>query len=193
MGENARQQAGEVAGTVKEQAGNVVHEVTRQTQNLVDDAKQNLQQQARTRTDDLAQVLHRWSDQGHALARTDDPQSADARRYVEQASDKLSEVADHVEERGFDGLVDDVERFARRRPGVFLLGAGVAGFLVGRMMRGAAAGAPNGAHDGAAAPAPLPEPAPSITAPELQTGLTVGAPRELPGETPSPRTERGGR
>lgn len=197
IGESTKQHATEMAGTVKEQAGNVAQEVSHQTQNLVDDAKQNLQQQARSGTNELAQTLHRWSDQGHALARSDDPEAGDARRYVGQASDKLAELADHVEQRGFDGLVDDVQRFARQRPGVFLLGAGLAGFVVGRMLRGATAGATNGTSDGATPrPAPSPQPASSVAARQLdEGGVTVGAAREVGAGTASaPQTgpARGG-
>ena len=40
-----------------------------------------------------------------------------------------------LEDRGIEGVVDDVSRFARRRPGVFLLAAAGAGFVVGRFVR----------------------------------------------------------
>ena len=40
--------------------------------------------------------------------------------------------------------MQDVEGFARRRPGVFLVGAAVAGFLTGRVVRGARDAQSNG-------------------------------------------------
>ena len=52
--------------------------------------------------------------------------------------------ANRLEMSGPQGLVDDVSSFARRRPGAFLLAAGVAGFAVGRIARAGAAVA----HDG---------------------------------------------
>jgi hypothetical protein len=42
-----------------------------------------------------------------------------------------------VQQRGYDGMVEDAQRLARRRPGVFLAGAAVAGFAIGRLLRSA--------------------------------------------------------
>lgn len=58
---------------------------------------------------------------------------------AQQAQSVASTVADetsHVGTTGFDGMVDDVESFARRRPGAFLAGAAVAGFAASRLGRG---------------------------------------------------------
>jgi hypothetical protein len=44
-----------------------------------------------------------------------------------------------MEQGGAQGVVDDVTRFARRRPGVFLAGAAGMGFVVGRLVRAGAA------------------------------------------------------
>jgi hypothetical protein len=59
---------------------------------------------------------------------------------LDEAQHKLQRYVTSLEDRGPQALVDDVSRFARRRPGVFLLGAGLAGFAIGRVVRGAAAG-----------------------------------------------------
>ena len=40
-----------------------------------------------------------------------------------------------MRERGPDGVIQDVRRFARRRPGMFLLAAGVTGFAIGRIVK----------------------------------------------------------
>lgn len=58
---------------------------------------------------------------------------------AQQAQSVASTVADetsHVGTTGFDGMVDDVESFARRRPGAFLAGAAVAGVAASRLGRG---------------------------------------------------------
>ena len=54
-----------------------------------------------------------------------------------QAADRLHGVANWIGEREPGDLVEEVRRFARRRPGAFLLGAAVAGVVVGRLTRGA--------------------------------------------------------
>ena len=65
---------------------------------------------------------------------------------------RWSSFASRLEDRGIEGVVDDVARFARRRPGVFLLAAAGAGFVVGRFVRSGVSVArdpsPNGGRDG---------------------------------------------
>ena len=58
--------------------------------------------------------------------------------YAEQAATWLDNAASHIEERGLEGLATDVVDFARRRPAVFLAGAAVVGFGVGRLIRSGA-------------------------------------------------------
>ena len=48
-------------------------------------------------------------------------------------------MADRLNSKGFDGVVDDVQAFARRRPGAFLAIAAATGFVAGRLFRGAQA------------------------------------------------------
>ena len=45
------------------------------------------------------------------------------------------EVAGRVDQGGIDAVVRDVQGYARRNPGKFLLGALVAGFVVGRVVQ----------------------------------------------------------
>ena len=47
-----------------------------------------------------------------------------------QLADKSRQVASRLEEGGVQGVGDDLRRFARRQPGLFLAAAGVAGFVV---------------------------------------------------------------
>ena len=54
--------------------------------------------------------------------------------YVDLASDQMRRFADQIRERGVADMMDDVGRFARRRPalfigGAFLVGLGIARFL----------------------------------------------------------------
>jgi hypothetical protein len=54
--------------------------------------------------------------------------------YVDMAGDRLRRFADQVRERGVEDMLEDVQRFARQRPamfigGAFLIGLGVARFL----------------------------------------------------------------
>jgi hypothetical protein len=57
---------------------------------------------------------------------------------VQQVATTGRRAADYLEERGVSGALDDLQRFARRRPGLFLAGALAAGFLAGRAAKAAA-------------------------------------------------------
>jgi hypothetical protein len=61
---------------------------------------------------------------------------------VTDTARELADAAHHLAGRledGFQGVADDLRRFGRRRPGLFLLGAGAAGFVVTRRLRANAA------------------------------------------------------
>jgi hypothetical protein len=59
--------------------------------------------------------------------------------YVDDARSRIGRLAGELEQRGPEGLAEDLSRFARRRPGAFLLGAGLVGFAAGRVVRAGAA------------------------------------------------------
>jgi hypothetical protein len=140
VADDATQQAKDVAETAREKAGEIGHEVATQGHRVVDEAKEKLREQSHRQSDQLASTLRGWSDEARALAEGRPQEAGQLSEYAQQAAGKIAEVADQVQARGFEGALDDVKSFARRRPGVFLLGAGIAGFAAGRLLRGATAG-----------------------------------------------------
>jgi hypothetical protein len=138
VAESASESAKQVAQTAKEQASHVMSEATDQGKNLIHEATGQLSEQARAQTAQFSQAVQKLSDQTLALAEGRVSDAGPVGEYTRQAATTLSDFATRVNERGFDGLIDDVQGFARRRPVAFLLGAAAAGFVVGRMFRGAA-------------------------------------------------------
>jgi hypothetical protein len=65
--------------------------------------------------------------------------SGPAADLVRQAGDKLEDLASWVQAREPGELVDELRAFARRKPGVFLLGAALAGVVAGRLTTGVVA------------------------------------------------------
>jgi hypothetical protein len=61
-------------------------------------------------------------------------------RYARDGADRLDGYARRLSTRGFDGSVEDLTAYARRRPGMFLAGAFAAGILAGRLARNADTG-----------------------------------------------------
>ncbi|OEJ34629.1 hypothetical protein [Streptomyces subrutilus] len=155
--------AAEVGGTAKEQAANVVGEATAQARDLVGQLRTQLTGQAETQTQRLAENVRRLSQELRELGENGKPDSTMA-GVARQIADGGHQMAAHVEKRGPDGLISDLQGFARRRPGVFLAGAALAGFVVARAGKGVSAATSSDASGGssedrgAAAPAMIDRP-----------------------------------
>jgi hypothetical protein len=65
----------------------------------------------------------------------DSSDSGVASNLVSQAATRVGDVAGWLESRDPAGILDDVKRFARQRPGVFVAVAAGAGILVGRLAK----------------------------------------------------------
>lgn len=131
----AAEQARDVAETAREEAAQVSEELSEQARSLLDETKGQLQEQAQTQVARLSETLRRFGTQGQALADGRPAQAGPLPAYVRDAASRLEQVADDMDARGVDGLVADLQSFARRRPGVFLMGAAAVGFGVGRLIR----------------------------------------------------------
>jgi gas vesicle protein len=140
--ENARQ----VAETVKTQASDVTSELVGSGRSLVDDARSRLQAEAVAVPERAADSLRSLGEEVQALAEGRPEDAPTVSQYVWRAADgfygaadRLHAIAEDMQERGVSGVLEDVQTFARRRPGVFLLGAAVVGFGVGRYVKAEAA------------------------------------------------------
>ena len=70
-----------------------------------------------------------------ALASGRPEEAGPLRDYAAQLGERVWRAAEQLRTDGADGVVRDVQSFARRRPGAFLTGAAAAGFLVGRLVK----------------------------------------------------------
>ncbi len=150
---DAKAKGQEVAGTAKEQGRQVKDEAKGQAKGLLDSAKTELNSQASTQTERAASGLSSLGDQLAALAKGE-PQDGQVTDLVRQAGDKVSEAARWMEGREPADLLQDVSRFAARRPGTFLAIAAGVGILAGRFTRGAAADAKDDGDDTRGASSP---------------------------------------
>jgi hypothetical protein len=122
--EAMRSQAGDVAGEVKERARDVVHDLREEAKRRADE------QGARA-----AQALHQTSGQLRSFGQnSEDGVLVD---LAHQAAEKVDHLASELENGGVERVMRDVRSFAQRKPGTFLLAAGAAGFLLGRLARNA--------------------------------------------------------
>ena len=128
-------QAKEVAGVVREQATQLTQELSTQGRELYLETRRQVQDQAQTQTEGLAQALHRWGWETQALVDGRPEEAGAVGECARQAADKLHELASEIEIRGVSGLVEELQDFGRRRPGAFLLGAAMIGFGGARLVR----------------------------------------------------------
>ncbi len=146
--------AGAAAGTAKEQARAVASDATDQARQLVDTSRQRLREQAGEQATRAASSLRDLGDQLQQVASGRAPTEGPVVDLARQAADGVQRVADALDRKRPEELLDDVKRFARQRPGTFVLGALGAGFLAGRLLRtvdtsALAAAAREGAGQGA--------------------------------------------
>jgi hypothetical protein len=134
----AADSGGQLAHTAAEEMKQVVDGATREGRDLVQEGREQLMTQARDGQQKAARSLHTLADQLRQMSdQTAEPGVASD--VTRQVSERTRSVAQWLEHREPGELLEDVRRFARRRPGVFLAGAAIAGVLVGRVTRGAVA------------------------------------------------------
>lgn len=141
----ARSTAGDaraLAGHARDEAQVVLEEAAGQARRTLSDTMGVVEQQAATQLDRLATQLQQLVAEANALVSGNPEDAEHLRDLIEEAAEKLDLIADRVQNIGADieteGLgvaLRDLQGFARRRPGVFLLGALGGGFVVGRMVR----------------------------------------------------------
>ena len=134
VGAAASDAASTAKDTAKEQAGQVVGEVKTQTRNLVNDARDRVGGEMRSQNDRLTEQIRRFADDLDQMRhdRGDSP----AGNVVAEVAQGGRRLADYLSEHGPDGVLREVQDFARRRPGTFLAVAATAGFVVGRLGKG---------------------------------------------------------
>jgi hypothetical protein len=134
--EQTKDAARSVAGTTASEARAVVDEAKDSARDLVGDARSQLREQASDQAQRLAVTLKTFGEQMSSMAQGPQAQGTPA-DLARQAGERTQQVAQRIEQGGLDAVVGDAKRFARNRPGAFLLGALGAGFLVGRVLKNA--------------------------------------------------------
>jgi hypothetical protein len=192
VGRTATDAGRHVAGTAADQAANVAQEVKAQARDLVGEARGQVQHQARTGQQKAAEGIRSLSSELREMA-DGGQQSGPVSEVARQAAQRADRLADWLGEREPMDLLDEVRLFARRRPGAFLLGAAVAGVVVGRLTRGAVDSArrDSGPQRLAGSAYPTPHARPVYTG-SPGTGLPpAGLPPVAPGPYDAPTPPQG--
>jgi len=136
QGNTASDATREVAGQVKETVGQVADQAQQAAGQAVDQARQQVSSRLVDQKDraadgltNVAQALRQTSQQ----LRAQDQQAVTS--YIENAASQVERVSDYLKNNDLGGLIDDVERFARRQPALFLGGTFVLGLLGARFLK----------------------------------------------------------
>ena len=199
LGTEAQSAARDVAGTAQQEARNLKEEATGQARNLAESARQEATSQLSTQKDRLAAQSRGISEDLDRISRGERPESDLVNQAVSMLSQRARRVTEQLETKEPLDLLDDVRRFAARRPGTFLAIAAGIGLLAGRMTRGLKdahdayddQGTGRRAYSGPVPPVP-PQP-PTVTGPDAPDVMgapgvpdTMGAPGTIPApDTPS--------
>jgi hypothetical protein len=139
---NVKDTAAGAASGVKDVAtsevSNVASEAKYQARNLMDQTRSQLRGQASNQQSQLASRLNGWaSELGSMASKSDD--SGPMTDLAHEAARRGGEIAHWLDTHEPADLLDEVKRFARRRPVAFLAMAAAAGVVAGRVTRGAVA------------------------------------------------------
>jgi hypothetical protein len=151
VGQTAAQAGSQVASTAADQAKQVAAETQRQAKDLLEQGRSQLKEQAVSQQQKAAQGLTSLAQELRGLADgSSSGAPGPARDLLQQASGMVENFADRLQNREPAELLDEVRNFARRKPGLFLLGAAAAGVLAGRLTRGVQAAHSDSSGNGSA-------------------------------------------
>jgi uncharacterized protein YjbJ (UPF0337 family) len=134
--ESAGQAASDVKDTAAEQVQRVGAEAKNQVRSVASDVRDRVTDQAHTQNDKLVSSIRQTADQLDEMR--GDRENSPAATVVTRVADGGRQLADYLDKNGPEGVLREVQDFARRRPGAFLATALAAGFVVGRLGKGVA-------------------------------------------------------
>ncbi len=137
VGQTAAQAGSQVASTATEQAKEVAHETQRQAKDLLEQGRTQVKSQVVSQQQKAGQGLSSLAQELRGLADgSSSGAPGPARDLLQQASGIVDSFANRLQNSEPADLLEEVRSFARRKPGLFLLGAAAAGVLAGRLTSG---------------------------------------------------------
>lgn len=132
---DAQSKAGEVQQRAKSEVRSVASDARDQASEVLGTARRELRTQAAEQAKSLSSTLNDFSRQLGSMADGSGEPDAQVAQLARSAADSLAQRAERLDDGGIDGVVDDVKRFARNRPGAFILGSIATGFAIGRLAK----------------------------------------------------------
>jgi vacuolar-type H+-ATPase subunit H len=130
----ARDAGADVARTAKDEAGHVVQEATTQAHRVTDDLRQRARDEVDRQHRSVVDRVGAFAEELATMA-GEQPQTP-ARELVGLLAARSSAFAEYLDQHGPEKVLDELQDFARRRPGTFIVAAVATGFVVGRLSKG---------------------------------------------------------
>lgn len=127
--------ASDVKDSAKTELSSVVSDATDRAGSVLRTSQQELKTQAESKAKDLSSTLDDAARQLGSMADSADDPNSTVAQLSRSAAEQLRKQSQRLEQGGLEGLVDDARRFARNRPGAFMLSTVAAGFAVGRLAK----------------------------------------------------------
>ena len=165
VGQSAKHVGDRVAHTAADQAREVAAETTHQARGLLEQSRQQLREQVAFQQEKVALRLVTVADELREMAHVS--RSAPVGELADHGAESLHQLASWLKNQQPGDLLEQARGFARRRPGVFLLGAALAGVVAGRLTSsGVAAAKPSDDTGSTPQRAAPPSPPPASPRPE---------------------------
>jgi hypothetical protein len=189
VGQSVKHVGDRVAQTAADQARQVVAETTHQARGLLEQGRQQLREQVAFQQEKVALRLVTVADELREMAHVS--RSAPVSELADHGAESLHQLASWLKDQQPGDLLEQARGFARRRPGVFLLGAALAGVVAGRFTSSGVAAAKQSDRTGSTpqrAGPPSPPPASSPPEPGSLPRSVTNPPseQELDTEHPAP-------
>ena len=133
--ETLQEKTSEVVQTAKEHTRELGDEIVRQTRDVTGQVRERLSGEAESQNERLATTLRHLSEELEMMHKNA-PGDSMAAAMVQRLSEGSRQAADYLREHGAEGVLNEVQEYARRKPGTFLLTSVLAGFVVGRIGKG---------------------------------------------------------
>jgi hypothetical protein len=130
---SAKESAASVAASAADQAKVVASEAGAEAKDILADARQQLRTQANEQSDKLAALIGDIGTQLRTMAAAGD--TGMAKDLVDGVAEQAQGISSRLSEGGLDRTLEDARRLARNRPGLFLAGAALVGFVAARVAR----------------------------------------------------------
>jgi hypothetical protein len=131
--------AASAAADVKQQAAgelaNIKDQAKQEARNLTSEAKTRISGQVDNTTSQVASALADLGNELRSMADKSERPDGPATEIVRQLAGRTETISQRLEREGYRGVTDQLSRLGRNKPGLFLVAAGAAGFVVGRMLR----------------------------------------------------------